>query len=60
MQDCIKIETHRCLVIPDKCEQVIGTCSIVSFCASPCKGISWQSADDVIPIFGTVCQHLLD
>ena len=55
VQDCKKIETHSCLVIWDKCEQVISICSVVYLCASPDKGISWQSADGVTLIFGIVC-----
>ena len=50
-----KIKTHSCPVIQDKHEHAIITCSVVHLCASPYKGISWQSADGVTPMFGIVC-----
>ena len=43
------------LVIWDKREQALSTCTVIYLCASPHKGISWQSADVVTPIFGNVC-----
>ena len=52
IQDFIKIETHSCLVIQDKCKQAISTCSVIYLCASLYNGISWQSAGGVTPIFG--------
>ena len=47
-----KIETQSCLVIQDKCEQALHTCSVVSTMWSPYMGISWQSADRKHTIFG--------
>ena len=47
----MKFGTHSC---PDKHEQAINTCSVAYLCVSPYKGINWQSADGVTPIFGIV------
>ena len=53
MQDCHKIENHRSLVIQNKCEQALHTCTVVCTKQSPYLGISWQSTDEVTSIFGS-------
>ena len=48
-----KIENHISLVIWNKYEQVLTTCTIIYICVSPYA--LRASADDVTSIFGSVC-----
>ena len=59
-QDCIKVETHNCLVKQDKHKQVISTWSVVYLCASPYMGISWQLADRKHTIFGSLLEDIIN